>query len=56
MTATAMTMTATAATTGTTRFTLVRKYMTESAKPPPDEESESPGISRAGARVPERAV
>jgi hypothetical protein len=55
MTAIAMTITATAATTGTTRLTFVRKYMIEDSKEllePPLPSLPSPGISRAGARVP----
>ena len=54
MTAIAMTMTATAATTGTIRLTLVRKYMTEFWKelPVSPPSLPSPGISLAGASVP----
>ena len=61
MTATAMTMTATAATHGTTRLTLVRKYMRERSKaepPSPEDEASLPseGISRAGASVPAKRL
>lgn len=55
MTAIAMTITATAATTGTIRLGLVRKYMTEFWKELPESSPPSlpsPGISLAGASVP----